>query len=549
MIGPLLCADAVPSFLNIFDFSIAPSLLFYAYIPILLVSLALSFYIYIKSERSRESLFLLLLAGAFSLWVLDTIILWTAAPAHIVMFWWQIIGVFEVLIFTFGIAFIWSFNNSSLKLSSLAPLVLPLFVVSLFLSTSLNVIGFDIDNCEGIIGVLWNLIYAFEIVSIFLIAGIGIYRYRASKKAGAPLTRLSYATTGMCIFLGTFAMTNMTGDFTKVYQIDLIGPVGMVIFFAYLSYIMLRFKTFGIKLFATQALVGLIWVAIGSLFFLQDVKTMHMVVVATFIALIPFGILLIRSVRKEIELRTQLEEANKRQQETLRFITHEVKGYLTDGAAAFDAILSNTFGSVNDDMRGMLNEAMVKNRNAIREIQNFLRIADFKTGKVNYARAQFDFKRDLESALHPIAEHATAKNLTFTSDIAPADYTMVGDADQLVNHVIGNLVNNSINYTQKGSVAVHVERKGDNVLFSVQDTGVGLTEEDKALLFTEGGHGKESRTVNPHSTGYGLFIAKQIVGAHQGRIWAESAGRGTGSTFFVELPTNLRPTLAPVTQK
>ena len=57
-------------------------------------------------------------------------------------------------------------------------------------------------------------------------------------------------------------------------------------------------------------------------------------------------------------------------------------------------------------------------------------------------------------------------------------------------------------------------------------------------LFTEGGHGKDSIKVNVHSTGYGLFIAKEVVEAQGGKIWAESEGQGKGSTFIVEFPTS-----------
>ena len=56
-------------------------------------------------------------------------------------------------------------------------------------------------------------------------------------------------------------------------------------------------------------------------------------------------------------------------------------------------------------------------------------------------------------------------------------------------------------------------------------------------LFTAGGHGKNAIKVNVHSTGYGLFIAKEVVEAQGGKIWAESEGQGKGSTFIVEFPT------------
>jgi signal transduction histidine kinase len=57
-------------------------------------------------------------------------------------------------------------------------------------------------------------------------------------------------------------------------------------------------------------------------------------------------------------------------------------------------------------------------------------------------------------------------------------------------------------------------------------------------LFTEGGHGKESIKVNVDSTGFGLYIAKQVVDSHGGKIWAESEGAGKGSRFIVELPAS-----------
>lgn len=75
------------------------------------------------------------------------------------------------------------------------------------------------------------------------------------------------------------------------------------------------------------------------------------------------------------------------------------------------------------------------------------------------------------------------------------------------------------------------------ILLSVKDTGIGINEEDKKRLFTEGGRGKDSVKVNVDSTGYGLYTVKLIADAHNGRVWAESAGAGKGSQFYLELPT------------
>ena len=101
-------------------------------------------------------------------------------------------------------------------------------------------------------------------------------------------------------------------------------------------------------------------------------------------------------------------------------------------------------------------------------------------------------------------------------------------------HVIKNLIDNSINYTLSGEIKINLVKKMKKVLFSIQDTGVGITTDDMKNLFTEGGKGKDSTKVNVHSTGYGLYFAKSIVDANNGKIWAESKGVGTGSSFFVE---------------
>ncbi|MHB8391878.1 MAG: sensor histidine kinase [Acidobacteriaceae bacterium] len=124
--------------------------------------------------------------------------------------------------------------------------------------------------------------------------------------------------------------------------------------------------------------------------------------------------------------------------------------------------------------------------------------------------------------------------LSFEAD--DATYQIVGDKEQIRNHVLRNLIDNAISYTPSGSVTLSLKKEGAQAVLAVRDTGVGISEEDKDRLFTEGGHGKDSQKMNAHSTGYGLFIAKQITEAHGGTIRAESPGAGKGATFIAEFP-------------
>jgi signal transduction histidine kinase len=130
---------------------------------------------------------------------------------------------------------------------------------------------------------------------------------------------------------------------------------------------------------------------------------------------------------------------------------------------------------------------------------------------------------------------AKIKKLKLKTEIKGKDFVIYGDAFWL-KEVAHSLIDNALKYTPKGEVLASLVKQDGNILFSVKDSGVGLTDEDKENLFKEGGRGKDSLRVNVNSTGYGLFMAKMIIEAHSGRIWAESEGKDKGSIFYMELP-------------
>lgn len=474
----------------------------------------------------------------FVLWILCDVILWATEFPEYTVFFWTLINLFEPFVHFFAFCFVYAFLYKQLNAKKITLAFLPLLPVILLAPTKLAILGYYLGDCDrnAIEGIMAFYGYGIEILYTILIVGI-VATFIKTNRDSSERKKALYLGLGVLAFLASFSLGNIIESLTNNWYLAQAGLFGVPIFVALLAYIVVRFKAFDVKLISTHAFVVTLWLLTLTSLLLRTIENIRVVIAVNLLLTTVLGYLLVRSVKREVSLREQLEIANRRQQETLRFITHEVKGYLTDGAAALDAIKTEVFGPVNTETKAMVGEALTKNRNALREIQNFLRIADFKTGKVSYAMQPFDFREELGKVLAPAGETATAKGLVFKQDIAEGDYTMTGDSDQIINHVVGNLVNNAINYTQAGEVVVHAERTADAILVSVKDSGVGLSDDDKAVLFTEGGHGKESRTVNPHSTGYGLFIAKRIVDAHGGRIWAESPGRGRGSTFFVELPT------------
>lgn len=232
----------------------------------------------------------------------------------------------------------------------------------------------------------------------------------------------------------------------------------------------------------------------------------------------------------------KLAEANAAQQKLLHTISHEVKAHLSKNEAALASIVEGDFGDAPQPLKSMAGAALADTRKGVDMVIDLLSASNFKTGSVSYAKKPFDLKAavlDIAAELRPDAER---KKLALECVVKDGEYLLNGDEEKIRRHVIRNLIDNAIRYTPSGSVRVLLARAEANFVLLVADSGVGIAQEDFSRLFTEGGKGVRSTEVNPASTGFGLFVAKSVVEAHGGRIWAESEGAGKGSRFYASFP-------------
>jgi len=231
----------------------------------------------------------------------------------------------------------------------------------------------------------------------------------------------------------------------------------------------------------------------------------------------------------------ELKETTRKQQELLKFLSHEVKGHLTKSKAAFAAIVEGDYGPVTEPLVGMAHMALEDSERGVDTVMSILDNASLESGDMRFEMKEFDLAKTLHKMVEVFWQRAVVKKISLVSSI-PETCVITGDEKKIEQHVIRNLIDNAIRYTSSGQIDVGLQKDGDICRVSVSDTGVGMTESDMKTLFTEGGHGEHSRDVNPESTGYGLYIAKQIVEKHGGRMYAASDGPEKGSTFVVEFP-------------
>ena len=327
-------------------------------------------------------------------------------------------------------------------------------------------------------------------------------------------------------------------------QIPPVGNISASFYIMFVAYAILKHRLFNMKVATTEFLVFMLWLFMFIRMLIADTARDQITDASLLVLSIIIGLLLIRSINNEIEqfeqiekLAVDLEATNERQEGLIHFIGHEVKGSLTKDEGAFAALEEGDFGALPETAKPFVERALAESRYGVEAVSNILKASNLKRGVVNYTNVPIDLKALAQEAVDHARPAAERKGLSLSLAAGDEPYQIVGDADEIRDHVFRNLIENAINYTPSGSVAVSLSREhgagGDRVVFSVQDTGVGITEDDQKRLFTEGGHGKESQKVNPNSTGYGLFIAKMTVGAQGGEIRAVSDGAGKGATFSV----------------
>ena len=235
------------------------------------------------------------------------------------------------------------------------------------------------------------------------------------------------------------------------------------------------------------------------------------------------------------ELNRELADSIKQRESLEHLVTHKVKGAFTRSKYIFAGILDGTFGEISPEIKKIAKQGLDSDDTGITTVDLILNVANMQKGIVKYNMKIVDLKEIALKTMDEKKDSAEEKGITIKNDIEDGTYNVLGDAFWL-KEVINNLIDNSIRYTQRGEITVGLLKSNDKVLIVVKDTGIGINEEDKKHLFTEGGRGQYSTKVNVDSTGYGLYSVKLVVDAHKGRVWAKSLGMDRGSTFYVELP-------------
>jgi len=512
-----------------------PGLLYYSHIPPAIIVLFFGIFILLKNKDNRlAGKVLFFISILFSLWVLLEGTIWFLYSSISMIFLWSLLGMLYASIHILSIYFVYTvIDKKDISLNKKYIFAILLLPIILLMPTKYNLTGFDAVNCQAIEGIYFiGYRYFIGIISIIWILILSCLRYKkAERESKKQIFLLSF---GIISFLLLFSWSEITGSLTENFEVTQYGLFGMPIFMAFLAYLIVKYRTFNIKLLATQALVTSLIILIGSQFFFIKTFTNQILTGITLLLSSIGGYMLARSVKREVQQREELAKLLKSRENIVHLVSHKVKGSFTRTKCVFAEMIAGTFGVLPPKAKEIAKKGLDSDNEGIDTIDSILNASSLQAGLVKYNMKPVNFKEIIDEIVENKKLQAEIKGLKMETKIKDGNYTVTADKFWLKEAIL-NLVDNAVKFTDTGKVTVGLKPQENKILFYVKDTGDGITDEDKKVLFTEGGRGKNSLLKNTNSTGYGLFSVKIIIEAHKGKVWEESAV-GKGSTFYVELP-------------
>lgn len=510
----------------------------------------------ISRDRNRENVLFFIFALSASLWTFSNFYL--RVSEHV--FFLRLSYGLGVIVATLGLA--WTISFLKERLSWIFTFyIVPVSVFFLVASTMTSEIISSLESIElfGYTGKTGPLFpwYSFHLgIVVFVIIYLLLRSLRFEKDPIKRSQRL-FVLSGAVIFTSiSLGVSFIVPTLFNTFNLTIFDNFGFSIFLIFIVYATVKHHLFNIRVVATELFIFALWLFILVRIFFSPNAQERLLNGGLLFATIIVGIFLIKSVIKEIESREEIErlandltvanerlkELDKLKSEFVSIASHQLRSPLTAIKGYASLIADGSFGKVPPGIQEAVDRILQASQSLVVMVEDFLNVSRIEQGKMKFEFQPVELGDMVEKVVDEQQFSAEKKSLKLTySNDKQGPYCANADPGK-IRQVVTNLIDNAIKYTPKGSVSVRLSRnkKSNKIVIAVADTGMGIDKDTLPTLFTKFTRAKDANKVNVIGTGLGLYIVREIVNGHSGRVWVESEGVGKGTTFFVELQEDVK---------
>lgn len=243
------------------------------------------------------------------------------------------------------------------------------------------------------------------------------------------------------------------------------------------------------------------------------------------------------SVIEFLRLYEELEMIERTKAEFAAIISHELRTPLASIREGIALVLDGVAGPVTNEQKRFLEMARNNVDRLDRLTRSFLDIASFGGhGRIRIVKFHFDMVELLGETVSHLHHVAGTKGVNLKFNPPPSGHVRAWADRDRIAQAINNLISNAVKFTPKGgSITLRLFDKEDDVLLTVEDTGIGIKKEDLSRIFDKFVYLQKPKDGPVSGWGLGLPVTKEIIELHGGRIWVESEV-GKGSRFLFTIP-------------
>jgi two-component system phosphate regulon sensor histidine kinase PhoR len=230
---------------------------------------------------------------------------------------------------------------------------------------------------------------------------------------------------------------------------------------------------------------------------------------------------------------TRFKELDALKSEFVSTVSHDLRSPLT--LMRGYATMLDMVGELNEQQQSYVSKIIAGVENMAHLINDLLDLGRIELG-VDLEIESVSVLDVLEKVTSTLQMQAGQKEIDLNLELSKGLPDHIDADPALFHQAVYNLVENAIKYTPDGGqVFVRVHTSGEDLVFEIQDTGIGISPEDMPRLFEKFYRGKAREARARVGTGLGLAIVRSIAERHGGRVWVESV-EGKGSTFYLQIP-------------